>query len=494
MKSLKYDVIIAGASNSGGMAACAAAEKGAKVLVIDKSGSANYLYRLFIAGVGTKAQKKANLEIDKAELVNFLTAFSQSNVDQRLLWTWVNNSAKTLDWLEDEILKPHDAYLRVEPDAHYESLINTGFPTEHDVAVKDGEKPFYGEWVIQKAQELGAEFCFNTKLEHLIIKDGRVTGVIVKDRETSEITKIEATKGVIICTGGYGSNEALMEKWNPLGLKKNVYSDSPRDDGSGIVAAMEVGAAKDDEPAEIIFNRGAVPVGTNTKDYYVKSFKAPGYFWLGSYPILKVNLNGERFENESMPYQFDTNSASKQPGYLEAAIWSEETLDHLDQFHTLGCSRLGWPGIYNTEENKEEIKRRVEEGYIKKANTIEELAKMLKLPVENLVKSVNRYNEMCKNGKDEDFGKEKYRLYPVDKGPYYGVIMGGRLLATLDGLRINSKMEVLNEQGQVIENLYAAGNASGGFFWGSYPDHVPGLTCSHALTFGRLAGQNAAMK
>ena len=70
--------------------------------------------------------------------------------------------------------------------------------------------------------------------------------------------------------------------------------------------------------------------------------------------------------------------------------------------------------------------------------------------------------------------------------------MGGRLLATLDGLRINTKMEVIDKKGKPIPHLYAAGNASGGFFWGSYPDRVPGLTCSHAQTFGRLAGQYAA--
>ena len=70
---------------------------------------------------------------------------------------------------------------------------------------------------------------------------------------------------------------------------------------------------------------------------------------------------------------------------------------------------------------------------------------------------------------------------------------GGRLLATLDGLRVNTKMQVLNTQGDAIPHLYAAGNASGGFFWGSYPDHVPGLTASHAQTFGRLAGQQAAL-
>ena len=111
MNTNEYDVIVVGASNAGGMAACAAAEKGAKVLVIDKMKSTNFLYRLSLAAVGTKAQKKAGIEIDKYQLINYLSAFAQDNVDQKLLWTWVNNSASTVDWLEDNVLKPHGDHL-----------------------------------------------------------------------------------------------------------------------------------------------------------------------------------------------------------------------------------------------------------------------------------------------------------------------------------------------------------------------------------------------
>ena len=120
------------------------------------------------------------------------------------------------------------------------------------------------------------------------------------------------------------------------------------------------------------------------------------------------------------------------------------------------------------------------------------MAAKLQLPEKNLVRSVERYNQLCQNKEDSDFGKEPYRMFPIEKGPYYGIILGGRLLATLDGLRINTNMQVIDKKGNAIPHLYAAGNASGGFFWGSYPDRVPGLACSRAQTFGRLAGKNAA--
>ncbi|ABJ58624.1 LytTR family DNA-binding domain-containing protein [Lactobacillus delbrueckii] len=93
-----------------------------------------------------------------------------------------------------------------------------------------------------------------------------------------------------------------------------------------------------------------------------------------------------------------------------------------------------------------------------------------------------------------DYIKEAYRITPIKKKPYYGCILGGRILCTFDGLRINTKMEVLDENHDPIPGLYAAGNDAGGFFWGSYNDHdrVPGLAASHTHTFGRLAGQSAA--
>ncbi|MDF7638101.1 FAD-binding protein [Lactobacillus sp. ESL0791] len=499
MKNNEYEVIVVGASNAGGMAAAAAAEKGAKVLVIDKAGSAGYLYRETIAALHSKAQTKAGVSVDRNELVNFLSTFNQGNVDQNLLNIWADNSSEMMDWLDDEILRPHGAYIQATPDAYYETERNRAFPTGNEVTAPDGKywQMGYGDWVIAKAEELGAEFAWRTKLEKLIVENGRVVGVNVKDVKTNKMTTVKATKGVILCTGGYGSNKALMQKWNPLGLKTNVYTDSQRDDGSGIVAAMEVGAAKDEEPASIVFNRGAVPTATNTDDFYEVDLTPPddpGYLWLGSYPMLKVNLNGERFFNESAPYQFQMNAASKQPGYLSAMIWTEKTMsdENLRKYHTLGCSRLGFPGIFTGDEARKEVNDRLSEGLVQKADTIKELAEKLGLPVVNLQNSVTRYNEMVAADKDDDFGKESYRLEPVTEAPYYGAIVGGRLLATLDGLRVNSKMQVLNKQGEVIAGLYAAGNCSGGFFWGSYPDHVPGLTASHALTFGRLAGKYIA--
>lgn len=490
-----YDVIVVGASNAGGFAAGAAAEKGAKVLVIDKKGSSEHLYRNTIASVDSAAQKRAGIKINKRELVEFLSAFSQDNVDQKLLWTWADNSGEAMDWLEERVLKPNGDHIHATGDAEYETLINKAFPSGNEVTADDKSwDRGWGKYVIKTDKELGVTFKYNTKMEHLVTNtENQVTGVQVKDVESGAVSEIKATKGVIICTGGYGANEALLQKWAPTLLQKNVYTQGPRDDGSGQVAAMEIGASRDQEPASIIFDRGAVPVGTNVKDFYVKDWKSH-QFVLGSYPLLKVNLKGERFFNESAPYQFAMNSLMHQPEHLEVMIWNEKTMANLKQFHTLGCSRLGWPGIFDEAGERNLVTKFLDQGIVKKADSIAELAEKMHLPVDQLKQTVARYNGFCETGQDLDFGKEAFRLFPVDEGPYYAVTLGGILLATLDGLHVNERMQVLDEWEEPIDGLYAAGNCAGGFFWGSYPDRVPGLTASHATTFGRLAGKIAADK
>ena len=138
---------------------------------------------------------------------------------------------------------------------------------------------------------------------------------------------------------------------------------------------------------------------------------------------------------------------------------------------------------------RKKLQKNLDRGTAVKADSIEELAEKLHLPREKLVATVSRYNQMAKNGVDEDFGKEKYRLFPIDGAPYYGITFGGVLLATFDGLHINDHMSVLDENNDPIKGLYAAGNCSGSFFWGSYPDRLPGLAAGRATTFGRLAGK-----
>ena len=112
----------------------------------------------------------------------------------------------------------------------------------------------------------------------------------------------------------------------------------------------------------------------------------------------------------------------------------------------------------------------------------------LNLPADTFVATVQRYNELCAKGEDEDFGKESSRMLPLENPPYYGCRQGASLLCTLDGLRINTNMQVLDKAGAPIEGLYAAGDCSGGFFAHNYPEYIVGVAVGRTLTEGYLLG------
>lgn len=495
MKKSEYDVIVVGASNAGGFAAASAVENGADVLLIDKMGTSSNLYRNTLGSINSNSQNRAGVKIDKNEIVNFMSLYTQDNVSQELLWAWANNSGETMNWLEDKVLKPNGIHLHSYTDAYYETNINKAFPTANEVTVDERSwSRGWGKYVLDYDERQGVEIEWHTKLEHLITnQQNEVVGIIVKNTETNEINQIKVRKGVVLATGGYGANPALIQKWNPTLLQKVVSTKSPRDDGSGQLAAMEIGASRDHEHAEIIFDRGAVKPGTNINDTYYIGWDAK-MLTLGSFPFLKVNLNGKRFFNESAPYAFEMNANMRQPGHLDIAIFNQETFDSMKDFHTLGRSRVGWPGGNDMESFKKKLVEHIESGTAFKADTIKELANKLRVPVENLVNTVNRYNELAHKGIDEDFGKEQYRLKALDNGPYYGIIFGGVLLATFDGININDHMNVLDTQFKPIKGLYAAGNCSGGFFYGSYEDRIPGLAAGRATTFGRMAGKYVVLE
>jgi fumarate reductase flavoprotein subunit len=134
----------------------------------------------------------------------------------------------------------------------------------------------------------------------------------------------------------------------------------------------------------------------------------------------------------------------------------------------------------------------LENGNVLVADTIEELAQKMGVHARTFKATVARYNKLARNGEDADFGKHPDRLTTIEKPPFYACQMEARYMVILSGLKVNTKLQVLDTERNVIPGLYAAGNVSGSFFGNQYPTTIPGLTHSRAWTFGRLAGLNAA--
>lgn len=190
-----------------------------------------------------------------------------------------------------------------------------------------------------------------------------------------------------------------------------------------------------------------------------------------------------------------------QPSHTYCDIFDANAKQYAEQFEEVGCCRL-FPFDNGAESNRsfdatwkemtEGEKSHLELGYLIKADTLEDLAKGLNIPVDTFVESVKHYNELCYAGEDTDYYKEKHRLTPVDTAPFYGIRTCAWHLTTLDGVRINTDMQVLREDGTVIEGLYATGDCTGGFFANNYPNLFTGLACGRTMTFGRRAAKIVA--
>ena len=208
---------------------------------------------------------------------------------------------------------------------------------------------------------------------------------------------------------------------------------------------MWCGASIDPLGCAVTFNRACCK-----PDEVAGSDLKGKWFWFGEQPFLKVNLNGKRFCNESGPYDYMLHSAYMQPYHTYVDIWDSDYVEQVKQLNEVGCCRLypfdnGAPSNMPVSLMGKKFEELEEAGYIQKADTMEELAEKLNLPVEATVETWNRYNMFAEQGKDEDYNKEPYRLTSLTHPPYYGVRTGSWFLATIDGISINTDMHAVDE-------------------------------------------------
>lgn len=502
------DIVIVGAGNAGMAAGMRAVERGASVTIVEKL-SAVGASRSSFAAIDSRMQKAAGISLNKHEVVEELCKYASHRVDQKLIRLWANESGATMDWLAD-LMAQQGYEMIVETDCGNEDHgFYKTFPVCHNLqSVYEGDEPVpymadasvhpeIAMHLVEPFTAAGGQILFNTPMQQLILNEaGRVIGVVCKDAD-GDYVGVYARKGVMICTGGYAYNEDMMRDMNPQTVAHCTTMEAyPGNNGDGIKAATWIGADKDDVPTVMVFDRGGVPSGVGGGGLYANSGVMTH---IGSQPFLKVNHDGERFCNKSVPYDYIYHAATKEKLSTYCMIFDANWREQTRQFHTIGCSRMqlspsGSKYILSTEDFQEFFFQNIlmPAGICVEADTIEGLAEKLLIPADALRATVDRYNELCAKGVDEDFGKESYRMMPIDTPPYRAVTLGGQLLCTLDGLRINTQMQVLDRSGEVIDGLYAGGNDSGGFFSNCYPELVVGIAMGRTFTFARLAGENMA--
>lgn len=501
-QTLDTEILVVGAGNAGLMAAARAAVQGANVLVIEK-GISSMNERHWIGAVDTKAAQEAGVQVDKHLLAAELCRYASHRCDERLIRLWINHSGEAIDWYAEQVQKYNpDVKLHMEwdigdggHDTYYVPAVMHNFQDnipEHDYTEATGA---YGlSSLTQTVLDNGGEIRYETPMVKLEFDGSRVTGAIAQNADGSYL-RINASKGVALCCGGYAYNKQMLAALNPDAYISTVEADaSSLNVGDGIRAAMWIGADKDPDPTAMLFDRGTIAPDQLSDGNWAKS----GYFHLGSQPWLKVNLNGERFCNESVPYDFILHAAYMEPNHLYNTIYDSSWAEQIEQFQQIGCARIipsksgGKLQIFSLEAEQGLLASLEEAGFVQRADTLEELAEKLQMPVDTFVATVERYNELCAKGVDEDFGKSSSRMLPLQNPPYFGCRQGASLLCTLDGLRINTKMQVLDTTGIPIEGLYAAGDCSGGFFAHNYPEYIVGVAVGRTLTEGYLLGDHLA--
>ena len=505
-ETIDTDIVIVGAGNGGMFAAAYAAANGLNFRVVEQN-SAVQDTRHWYGAIDSSAAKDAGAPAtDKAKLLSEISRYASGKCDQRVVKTWINESAAMHDFmrgiLEDqfgwtcEFTSGAEAAWPAENAEHNTDYL---YPVqEHNYRQSESESGLQRNEALQQyIEELGYSIDFKTSLAKLEKDaDGRITGIIAQSTEDDHFIRYNANDGVLLACGGFPGNPYMMEQLDPLGTSvTTACSYSPSDKGYGIRAAVWAGANLDKEAAPMLFDRGIVAPGVDGG--YVESESAfggkafPGtirQYNPGTQPFLKVNRNGERFANESCPYNDIVYAAAHQPGRVYAQICDANILKDAKRFHTIGCSAQTRNGGEAYLQGK--MDEAIEAGALFKCDTIEELADKLGFTGEakdTFLATIDRYNELYDNQNDADFGKPAYRLSAIRQAPFYGCWLGASLLCTEQGIAINEKGQALDNENKPMPGLYVTGDMSGSFFANNYPCLMAGVAMGRTLTFAMKA-------
>lgn len=507
VETIQTEVLVIGAGCSGLVAANFSAMEGAKTLLIEKYEVGTGLRGSAIGAVGSRKQKEAGVDIDPVEICNDLVHYSLNNSSYDLHRLWADHPAEAVDWYCDLCDGVDQCRIDLEWNMPEQETRYKCWPTGHGAMLdngKTGKDEASAEGVTYSLIEQNflsydnAELRYGTGLECLIKENDRVVGAYASNAD-GEYLRIDASKGVIVATGGYANNADMfmaLQADSAKSLCGVVPFGNFNAQGQGIKACLWAGAVKDAAPTCMIFDRGLMRADQLPGSPFDMDFE---YLHMATQPFLKVDIEGDRITNESSPYDFLIHALaqkSEQRAWFD--IWDSNWPEDIDRFHTIGCSTLikregtnqmDPEGIEGTAAI---IESQIEAGKIVKADTLEEIADAFGIDKENFLKTVEEYNALFDAQNDSRYGKEAFRLSELRTPPYYACKLSGIVLCTLDGIEINTDFQALNAEGKPIEGLYVIGNDSGNYYNGTYPNLAAGLNAGRCVTFGMLCGKHVA--
>lgn len=441
-KTVDCDIVIVGAGGAGMTAAINATEQGKKVIVLEMMPYAGGNTTKATGGMNaaeTHYQKEQGIDDSVETFIEDTMEGGHQMNNRDLVTVMAEKSASAIDWL-DSIGAPL-------PKVGFSG----GATNARIHAPEDGSG--VGAYLVtrflNKVNELGIEVMYETKATELISDNGTIVGV---KAESDEFNYTINAKAVILATGGFGNNQDMIVKYRS-DLKGTVSTSAPGAMGDGIVMAEKVGADLVD--IDQIQLHPTVEQGTSM--LITESVRGDG--------AILVNQEGKRFTNELLTRDVVSAAELEQTGGYAYIIFDQRLRDGLKA-----------------------IEKYVSTGITVQGDTIEDLAKQIDVDPSVLAETLKTWNQAVADQNDAEFGRDTGMENDLSVAPYYAIKIAPGIHHTMGGVKIDTKCQVINTDGQVIPGLYAAGEVTGGVHGGN---RIGGNAVADIVVFGQVASDSA---
>ena len=522
-KTVDVDVAVVGCGVAGVAAVRSIAEDGGKVAAFEKADGPQCRSGEY-AVINGKVQAKwgrntwTREQID--EIVDSHMVESTYRCKRSIMSKWAHNIGDAFDWWVEanpELYYAETTRSAIPDENANNFLIPIFYPLPENYDWKQERFPCYPTSVeflpnqsvtvnanMQKAVDTGnVDTFYGCFVEKLIMEDGRCVGLYARDAATGEYIKCNAAKGVILSTGDYSQNTKMLQHFCPEVIENNIQclftnvdvEGSFTNQGDGIQLGMWAGAQVQQSHAPMIHHMGG---GADLSGVGV----------MGNAGFLNLDLNGKRFMNEDLPGQQLENQIELQKNRESWQIFDSnwpQQLPYMPAAHGGACyyedyaSEAEGPKNNTTYRNYKspyQLEAAVADGRAVKADTLEELVAKIypddTAAQQTALESIQRYNQLAKDGYDEDFHKPASRMWAVENGPFYAdKFTTALLLVCIGGLESDENCHTFDADRNVIPGLYVAGNVQGNRFATEYPIGLKGVSHSMAMYYGYVAGKNA---
>lgn len=464
-KELSADAVVVGGGGAGMAAAVRLAQLGKQVILVEKSG---FLGGAISVSGGNQVVMGSQLQVDNGvaddSVESMVADFKANGADknnEEILTLFAENVGTTTDWLVASC-----------GITYAEGLHQLGeYSHDRELAYTGGGAGF-AEAMRKAVDDSGVQVLLSTKVESLVTDGDAVVGV---KATSSDADYTITAENVVLATGGYGANKDMLTDE----MKSALYYGPASSTGEGIQMAQAVGA----QTANMEYGK-RYPNGIEVSEGMAKSTIAGNIVGWTMSAIL-VNKDGSRVVNEKASNRTILEEELKQEGGELFLLLDAETFEAWK-------AKLAPAGISDADIEQYLEANGTTTPVFAHGETLEEAAAAAGINADNLKATVEKYNGFVAKGSDDDFGRNaSYLTKAIGEGPYYIIEQKPRFATTMGGLVVNTSMQVLNEAGEPISGLYAAGENCGQVMGDDSPS---GANNAWALTSGKLAADAIAAK